>query len=454
MTDYDKIKGTTTPPSAILDHFYLKYIRPYLKSAPSFLQLSYLKEQAYLAWRLEVGSNDLFNMQFVQWICSSLSESNFDDLSELLSGIFQETNDTDMKTEVAERNVYNSQSSNDQYRIFGELNRLYKVFFDNEFRLWATIPYYFLCKKYKIKNRGITPLSYVSIGAGEKFQSISNMHTTLPQGNFHDLVNGFDNEIRNAGEGHDSWEVTDKNTILFNVIDPKSGSSKGQKEFSIRQLNELIDICRKTIWILKMGIVIFMENNPEIYKKINRTKLIKISEIKRNVESFAEDRSFSLEEFSINEDRSQAKIGLKYKPRLSGEGGRAYIGREAAYDIVSLKDYIKYKHRAFGVIQFLLRYAFDEGNAPEIELKIFNEDGKSIGDAAYKSDEVEKLFHGPKQEIEPIPYRGQISEEEMTITAEFPVPYGSGQIMQKKLTEIMKKIKDGEISDSELPEML
>jgi hypothetical protein len=213
---------------------------------------------------LEVGSDDLFNMQFVQWICSSLGESNFDDLCELLSGIFQETNDTDMKTEVAERNVYNSQSSNDQYRIFGELNRLYKVFFDNEFRLWATIPYYFLCKKYKIKNRGTTPLSYVSIGAGEKFQSTNNMHTTLPQGNFHDLVNGFDNEIRNAGEGHDSWEVTDKNTILFNVIDPKSGSSKGQKEFSINQLNEFIDKCRKTIWILKMGIVIFIENNPEV----------------------------------------------------------------------------------------------------------------------------------------------------------------------------------------------
>jgi hypothetical protein len=447
--EYDKIKKHSTPPRVILECFYRDYISPYLKRKPSIVQMPYLYEQGYLAMRLRIDKSDIKSMLFVQWICEELQKSDTKGLAELLSAIFQETHDSQMRTEVAERNAYESASSKDKYRVFGELLRLYKALYENEFRLWSTIPYFYICKTYRIGNSGSTSISFVQIGAGTKFHALRDILVNLPQGAFNELVSGFDNEIRNAGEGHDSWEVTDNNMLLLNVINPKSGKSTGSQQiiFSEKEFAEQIEKCRKSLWILTMGIIIFTINNPETNKNIQRLKSYKLLEIKREIETFAGDSGLQLTDLKISEEKTKVKLGLKYKSQIIGSGGSVFIGFKEAYDVITITENVKYKYQAFRIMQFLVKYYFEPGKAPEIELTIFNDKDICVGDPVYKSAEIEKLFLKPCKENEPLPFKGNISDEEYLLGCQLRVPYGSGETIENKIRESMKSRKKDDFSD-------
>jgi len=51
-----------------------------------------------------------------------------------------------------------------------------------------------------VKNKASDTQSYVFIGSGEKFHALRDIKTSLINGNPKDLINGFDNEVRNAGD--------------------------------------------------------------------------------------------------------------------------------------------------------------------------------------------------------------------------------------------------------------
>jgi hypothetical protein len=438
--DYDNAANNMGMSFAAREEFYKAYIQPHLKYDPQRSNINLFFQLAENAWRLGVKKNDIKKMLFIEWICEQLA-SNFEaDFIELAAIIMAELHDTLIITENAERNAYNSRLSGATERILGDGIRLYKVFFENEFKLWATTPYFYICKFYQVKNDGTTPDSYVRIGASEKFYALKGIEISLPRGNPKDLVDGFNTDIRNAGEGHDSWEITDKDTILLKITNPKTGKAKGAKKIELKQkeLADLTDQCRKTIWSLSTGFNIFLNNNPDFIKKIPAGKLFKLNEIERKVKGFANDYWLDVKNLKIDNGRKNINISLKHDPKTIGENGQIFFGDNTKYDLVKVETEVTYKDQVLGVIQFLLSF-FDESNLPKVNVKIFNEKNLCIGNLEYEPNELKKLLLEKKNE--PLPSSGKMPTDKYFFSGEIKVPFGQRELYKKMLQSIYKDKK-------------
>jgi len=431
--EYDDITKHTAPSLNIKQRFYEVYIQPYLKKKPNSENLAYLLDQAWNAWRLNIGKEETKRTLFVEWMCVELMKQDEDNFITLISKLLSETHDVGVRAETAERNVYNAKISKNQERIFRDILEQYKVFFENDFKFWATIPYYYICKVYGVKSEGKTPESYISIGASEKFHTLKNIHTSLAQGNPQDLVFGFDNEIRNAGAGHESWEITDKGTALLHVIDPKSGEPKGAKEIELteRQLEDLIKQCRRTMWILRMGLTIFLNNNPDFVAKLKRNKDFKVKEIERCLEEFADNRWFSIKEFIINEGRTEIRLGLKYSPKILGEQGQVFFGKAERYDLVKIEEETEYRYQILDILKYLVASFFQK--PPEIKLKIWDEKDILLADLRYEPTELQKLYLDAAEENIPKSQNGELPSLKCMIAYEIRVPFGQRAVFEKIL---------------------
>ena len=147
----------------------------------------------------------------------------------------------------------------------------------------------------------------MEVSASEKFHTIKNTALPMKNGSFPDLVSGFDNHVRNAGAGHDRWETTDDQTVVLKVIDDKSGNEKKKYEFTQKELRDILQQCRINLWVLKNGLFIFLENSPGVEKKIVRTRVYKIRDIKESAKAFAANRNFIVEDFEL--DNARTKLG-------------------------------------------------------------------------------------------------------------------------------------------------
>lgn len=439
--EYDEIIKHSEPSLNIKQRFYEVYIQPYLRRRPNPDNLAYLLDQAWDAWRLGVKKNDIKKVLFVKWMCKELKKNNENDFVLLMSRLLQDTHDTMIRSETAERNVYNAKISRNTERIFRDSIEQYKVFFENEFRLWATVPYYYVCKNYGLKNNGSTPGSYVSIGASEKFHALKNIQTLLLKGNPRDLIIGFDNEIRNAGAGHESWEITDKNTILLKIIDPKTGYPKGseQIELSKNQLEDLLKQCRKTIWILRMGVSLFLNNNPNFVAKLGRSKNFKIKEIEGHLAQFAANRWFTVKDFIVDDERTKIQLDLQYTPKIIGDKGQVFFGNGEKYDLIKIEERVKYKYQILGILQYLLVSFFERNKLPVIDLKIRNEKEQLIAELEYQPNELQKLFLEKTEENIPVSSRGEIPDSEYLLAYEVRVPFGQREVFEKFLNLRKKK---------------
>ena len=432
--EYEDIIKHTEPSMAIKMRFYEQYIKPHLKPEPK-KGGGFFLNQGYSAWRLGIKKEDIKKMLFVEWLCGELNKNYQSDLAELVSYILQESHDTAQRSEIAERNLYNSKVSGNKERVFGDMIRHYKVFFENEFRLWSTIPYYYICKYYQTKTKATDNQSFVFVGASEKFHSLKGIQISLTQGNFKTLTEGFDNEIRNAGEGHDFWEITDEDKILFNIINPETGKPKGSQQLlmSEKEFENSIKKCRKTIWILKMGVYIFLNNNPKLTSSLHRNKIYKIKEIEENLKGFCKNYRLDVKKFEVNTDRSKVILELEYSPQILGTGGQLFIGGVEAYDLINIEHEVKYSDNVYSVFEFLLASFFDENKLPFLVLKIFNEKHECIGDLEYKSQELKKILQGGSQKNIPAPIKGKMPDENYKLAVEIRVPYGQRKIYEKLL---------------------
>jgi len=443
--DYDKAVEFGGPSEAIKQHCYTKHIRPLLKCPPSSENQMYLLDMAWTAFKLNIKQNEINKVLFVGWICEELVRLDQDYFIELVSGMQEEIHDKDEIVNAAERNFYNSSGSGDLVRIYSDMNKLYHVLFESEFRLWGTIPYLYVCRTYHISSKGFSEKSLVQIGASKKISELQKIKTSTIRGNPNELTDGFNVEIRNAGGGHDTWEVTDNGKILFKILDPWKGVPKGSKEIelSIREYNELITRARKTIWILEIGLVIFLINNASISGKINPKKKLKISEIKKHLNAYAEKKWLSVTKLSASDDRKIMNITIKNYPQHFGGGGQLYVGKEAAYDIVDFEENLSYKYQTLYIMQVLVRYFCERGNLPSLIVQILTENDSCLAELEYKPAELEKLYLAPDEKNMPIPTRGQLPEDEYTIIWQFPVPIGQGGKFRKKLTSLVEKLEKG-----------
>ena len=421
--DYDDAVEAGQPSLAIKQRFYSEFIEPYLTKEPQGQELSYLMDQGWHAWRVHVKKQDIKNMLFVKKMCEQLYRKMETDFTELASYLLDEINDAQIRTHNSEKNFYEAKTIEEK---FTSAVRHYKVYFETEFRIWGTIPYFYACKILGLKNSGSTPETYVKISASTKYYTLKNIQTILLDGDIKELVKGFDTELRNAGDGHDSYELTDNDTILMHVLNPKTGMPVGSKsiELTYGQLDGMISLCRKSIWVLRNGFTIFLNNNPEFRKKLKSTRPLKVSEIRSSLESFARDRRMYLDNFQLSKDRKHADISLRLKGQdYIGHGGELLFGNGERYEIINIKDSVNSKYQIISVFQYLVRI-LRQGNTPEISAEIFNDKKESIAKLEYELKELEKFFLPNREENIPIPRVGNIPEFMIDSVYEVKVPYG------------------------------
>lgn len=435
--DYDKAVESGGPSYPIKGYFYERYFLPYLKESPAPVHFIYLLDQAWTAEKIKIREEDLRNMQFLSWICRQLAEEREEKFAELSSSLLEESHDTNMRTEGAERNLYNSYGSSDNVRIYSDLNRFYKVLYENELRLWSTIPYAYIVKLKSKKYHNIDVRELILIGAGKKFRAIKNFKISTLYGDINDLVDGFSSDLRNAGEGHDSWEVMDDGKILFKLVNPYTGKERGSGQIILtnREYHDIIEKCRRSLWILKNGLIVFLVNNPSITKDAQSSKTYKIREIESHLRLFAEECGVNLEKFSADENRSLFKIEIKHRRQIVGKDGKLFIGQQAAFDIVNIKIELSYKLQSLRLIQMFVYNFYAEDNLPRIEISVFDENDALVGEAEYLPNELKKLFLPFRSENIPIPNSGDIPDRKFDVFIEHRVPYGEGKTMQEKIDE-------------------
>lgn len=430
--DYDKAVKLTSPPFALMEKFYSDYFKPHIKKDVPADFMSFLFNQAWTAWRLKVSKNDIKEVLFVEWICNKLAnnQNTRAEFISLSSYILSESYNTTSRLKESEKAYYNSKQKENIPEKFSAAIRLYKVFYESGLRLWGTIPYYFAVKIINIDSKATTPKTYVNISASEKYHSLKRIKTVLPQGSIKKLVIGFDNRIRNAGEGHDYYEISDKDTLLLHMIDPRSGKPKKiQKlELTYPELETAIDLCRKGMWILRNGFILFLVNNPSFRQEMQLKRPLKLREIQGELASIANQRWFNLTKFSVSGTKKDVEIILKQESKTVGKSSELLFGSGERYEIVNVETTVSYLEQIMGIIQYLLAM-WGENNIPNVKLRVYDKGGGVITDAKYEADELVKLIKGEKKNF-PIPATGKQLRGKYTMINEIRVPYGTKKTAQ------------------------
>ena len=173
--------------------YFEAYIQPLLKHPNKRPKnVRYFFQQGWLGWRHSVQQKDLQATKFVEGLCEQLYKENEAEFIQVVGSIIYTANDAGLRTEQAEEALYNALKDSEIETIFSCQLSLYKTLFESDFRLYGTIPYFYLCKKCGKSHAVQDAEKFVDVSAGEKFQTIKNT-TFLPNGNFPDLVSGFDN---------------------------------------------------------------------------------------------------------------------------------------------------------------------------------------------------------------------------------------------------------------------
>ena len=415
--------------------YFEVYIQPLLKHPNTRPKnVRYFFQQGWLGWRHSVQQKDLKDTKFVESLCEQLYKENERDFIQVASSIIDSSNDAGLRTEKAEEALYSALKGSEIENIFSTQLNLYKTFFESDFRLYGTIPYFYLCKKYG-KVHGVKDNDkFVDVAASKKFHTIKNTVFSLPAGSFSGLVSGFDNHIRNAGAGHDRWETTDNKTVVLKVVDDKTGSEKKRYEFTQIELRDILQQCRINLWVLRNGFLIFLENNPDVEKKIVSKRVYKIREIKEATESYAANRSFEIEEFNLDSERKKLELSLKYAPPIVGHNEQIFFGTAEAYDIVHLEEAVKYEYQMLDILKYSLLH-LDRNNLPEVIIHMFDDKNVDLGSVEYGKIELGKLLEEEGEIKIPVPNKGKVPQLECKIDLPVRVPYGKGAEFEKLLKE-------------------
>lgn len=415
---------------ALEERMYQAYIAPLLKSKkPSSLQ--YFFGEGWTAWVLGIDEEDLSNVQFVADLCDKSFKGFPTDFTQMLSFVLSESYESRVRIIEASDDLTRAQTRGEIQGIFSNQLSLYKTIFESAFKFYASIPYFYLAKTGAIKHEGTTGESYAYISAGEKFNKLSNFITSLPNGNVTDLTKGFDNRIRNAGAGHDSWMVTDEHTVKMTVTDPKSGLKKDELEYTQKEFTEIIKRCNRTFWVLRVGVAVYLENNPDVRERVELQKKHTIFEIADVTTSFAENRLLSTSDFKMDKENNILSFKIVHVPQIVGIKGQIFIGTAEAYDIIHQRERIPFLYQTLDTIKYALSF-FDKENLPSIKIYIQIED-KEYGTVEYVQKELLKLFIEEGEPQIPVPSAGKIPDYECIMNLPIKVPYGMRDIIVKEM---------------------
>lgn len=416
-SEYDEALKASQMPSTICQRFYQNYFKPLLSVKPSSDYYKFFLGQSELAWRYGVGDGDIKQLLFVSWICSVLWLKDQKDFLTVLTSILNEEEKARLIVTESERHYYESNDSEFEAKAKSALDH-YKTIFETGLRLKATVPYFFICKRLGVKNEVKTPEDFVSVSAGEKYNVIKNRTIDLVEGNLSQLVEGFDNSIRNAGGGHDGYELTDNQTIILRITDPKSGKNKGNSELSLEELKKKTDLCRKSLWILTNGLMVFLNNNPEILKKVGPWRKLKIFEVKKFLAEFSYDRWMELAKFEFNETTSLVDVELKQVNKHFGRSSGVLFSNGEKYEVVTVKDEADFEKQTLGILGYLINLLGDSYKVNLIKVKVLDVNGDSVINADYDRQHLVDTMSNGKI---PGPKRGTRTDKKYPIYLEFLV---------------------------------
>ncbi len=436
--DYDEISKMQEPKLEMKTKFFESYFHPLLKNKNPGKAAEYFLNEAYSAWRIAIYEEHLKQTKFTEYLSEESEKLGGSFFHKIVEEIMSQGYEVSVRMEEGERFLFESivrrRSKNDVKALLAAYLRFYKMIFENYFRLYSTIPYYYLGTLGVIKHQATDATSFVNVGAGEKYQAIKNITNSPSQGSFPDLCKGFDNQIRNAGEGHDRWEITDEDTALLSVIDPKTGKNKKIIELSEEELKNYIDECRRTVWILRNGLFVFLQNNPNIENQISQKREFRIREIEDYAKSFADNRWFEIIGFDLNKERSNLRLRIKYSPKIVGVKGKIFFGTAAAYDLVNTTHIVPYEYQMMDIIKYILQH-LDKNNLPTVEIEMKDEKDQLLGLVEYTAEELKKLFIEEGEHQIPVPQNGTVPKKECKIVVTERVPYGMGETLQKYIDE-------------------
>lgn len=415
------------PSLEIQEEFFQMFIKPFLSGKEKNIVIDFWLKQGYKAWYLDMQPDDLNRVGFVIKICESLQKNNKKRLGGVLQSILESQYETNVRSEQAEYAIYDVDNK-DIEKLFSAKLDLYKMLFENEYRLWATIPFFFS----KIHDSKI--INFVEVSGGEKYQVLKSSKIHLLWGDLLDLTIGVDNLIRNAGKGHDRWEVDDSNDLLLKNVDPATGKCKNIEKITMDKLDELIKIFRKTLWILQTGTLIFIEKNPQTIHKIGITKKLKYKEIESSAKNFAFNRRLSIEELKFDDEQKNLYIVVKYIPQKIVGAKQEILTAGKWYDVVHKKITSSYENQMLDVLIHTLGL-IEERELWNVKVKMLDELGAELGVVEYTADELKKLFQGDKTH-KLIPKTGLVPNYEIELIIPLKVPHG----MRKSAEEWIEKI--------------
>lgn len=432
MTDYDdSLMFNEDSPSANSIHFR-HYVKPLLTLEPAPQSYPTLYGLAYEAWRLGIQKEHQHTVRFVNSIHIQLYRHNPDEFLEVLGPVLDETYDSGMKIEAAERVHFNSNQKDIVSAKAEAIIDLYRSLFESEFRLWATVPYFYACRILEAGTKATKTADYKNVSAGTKYGTLLSKKNTSPYGDLTKLANGFDNEIRNAGGGHVDWELNDDDSILLRVHDPRSGSLKKTLLFTIDEFDQQVKECRRSLWILKLGQVVFLNDNPDCRSHIFSTRPPKAREIQLAVTEFARNYWFSVESLVLNQTRTEARLVLRHAPRQTGVTTHLFFSSGQSFDIVVSQQTAELQPQVLGILQCLLLY-FEESDYPSLALTVRDRQGELVCEVEYEPGELKKLSLKNENRAIPIPSTGTIPNLKYHMVLENYVPAGSKEKCEESL---------------------
>jgi hypothetical protein len=436
------------PDRSLKLRFFEEGIEKYLKDkhvlAPEVLD--WLVDQAWYSWILGITKEEMELLPVFEKICLTLFASHPEIAEKVFRAMYNALPEAEDRSasvrEMTEQKIGVADDSSASKRIRGSLS-VYNCLFENDFKVWATPIYASSIYQFGIPHKVQDPANVVHVPTSTKIQTIEQIKTTVPYGDMSLFIKGFDNEIRNAGVGHESFEIHDDGSFSLRVTNPFSGGVKGSGVITLTedQLQKLIKEMHKTIWFFKVGFNIFLANNRELVQKIAVLEEMKIRDIKKEMEGFCDNRCLEVKQFDFDSAKSLLSMSLKYAPKIVGDGGRAFIGTAEALEFIKREMVVPYRDQIIGCVHHTIRlFNSRKDGIPNINLIVKDEKDQEIMNLEYTKEELVRFLADYK--VPPEPVRGKYYDGSYKMEYNVRVPYGTAEAMKPIIEAWEEEKKD------------
>jgi len=434
------------PDKSMKLRFFEEGIEKFIKDKKSLNPqvLDWLVEQAWASWILNISKEEMKLLSVFEKVCRDFFDTDPDTAEKVFKSMYGAIPEAeDRSASVHEEIDYTKAHKfyDKEFlskRIRSSLSE-YNCLYENDFKIWATPVYASAIYLFRRPHKVSDPENVVHVPTSTKIQTIRDIKDHVPYGDLSVFVKGFDNEIRNAGVGHESFEIHDDGSFSLRVTDPYTGAIKGSGVIRLteKSLRELTKQMRKTLWFFRVGLNVFFANNRFLVEKIAVLREMKIRDIRKDLDSFCDDRWLIVENFDFDDKTNKLSVCFKYVPKILGEKSQVYIGTAEAWDLVKHKIIVSYRDQIIGCVFHLLHlFNSRKSGVPELRVVVKDEHSKEIMDLKYERTELIRFLSEYK--IPPKPLKGEYSKGEYNMEYHLRVPYGEHDKWKPIIDELLK----------------